>query len=121
MLIVETIVLYPGNKETAQFSKDASELYKRIKNDPEQMQQYQERLDNWSKTASKKQQKRLWETLNKSYNKLNQEVHKQFGAECITIFSGGLLDGQHISVSSGIKRRITNGIIWVITNTDFSS
>ena len=102
--IVETTVLYPGNNKTAQFSKDASELYERIK----MIHSKCVDMNNWTKTASKKQQQNTWTMLNKSYNKLNQEVRTQFGAECVTVFAGGLLDGQYISVSSAIKRRITN-------------
>ena len=106
LIIIDQINVLPlGNNETGQFAKDASEVYKRLKTDPEQFSKYTKKLDNWTKTATKKQQATLWDTLNKSYNQLNQEVKHQYGAECITMFAGGLLDGQYISVSSGIKRK----------------
>ncbi|KAI7846641.1 hypothetical protein BDC45DRAFT_611510 [Circinella umbellata] len=94
------------NNETGQFAKDASEVYKHLKTDPEQFSKYTKKLDNWTKTATKKQQATLWDTLNKSYNQLNQEVKYQYGAECITMFAGGLLDGQYISVSSELATSI---------------
>ncbi|KAI7858090.1 hypothetical protein BDC45DRAFT_603122 [Circinella umbellata] len=80
------------NNETGQFAKGASEVYKSLKTDPEQLSEYTKKLDNWTKTATKKQQATLWDTFNKSYNQLNQEVKHQYGAECITMFAGGLLD-----------------------------
>ena len=43
-LTVEMVVFHSENNETWQFSKDASEIYKRIKTDPEQVLEYPERI-----------------------------------------------------------------------------